>query len=58
MNTDVSPERLRLAERLLIGAASARKELMIDEHWQACMTHIYELIKTVETEPKRKKKHV
>lgn len=43
---NVSEERLRIAERCLIGAASERPELLVDHNWQNCMTSIYEILKT------------
>lgn len=41
---NVTPERLRVAERALIAAAADQKELLWDENWQKAMTHVHQLI--------------
>ncbi len=41
----VATERLRLAERCLIGAAADRPELLTDENWQQAMSRVYEMLK-------------
>lgn len=40
---NVTPERLRVAERCLIAAAADQKELLCDENWQKAMLNIREL---------------
>lgn len=42
---DMHSERLRLAERCLIGAAADRKELLTDDNWQAAMMAIREMLR-------------
>lgn len=44
-NDAVWVARLRLAERLLIGAASERPELLTDENWAGAMAHVFALLK-------------
>lgn len=51
---NVSEERLRLAERCLIGASSERPELLTDENWATAMKSVYEMLKSLPE--KRKKK--
>ncbi len=48
---DVSVERLRIAERCLIGASADRPELLTDDNWIRAMQSIYKLLK----ERKRRK---
>jgi hypothetical protein len=54
--SEVSAARLRIAERCLIGAASARSELLHDENWQDCMTKIYEMLKSETSRKSTKRK--
>jgi hypothetical protein len=44
---EVAVMRLRLAERLLIGAAADRPELLTDDNWQHAMAHVYAMLKKV-----------
>lgn len=46
--SDVSTERLRIAERCLIGAAADRPELLTDDSWQAAMLAVRKMLTTIE----------
>lgn len=41
---DISIDRLRLASRLLVGAAAANKALLCDELWQEAMSSVTAMI--------------
>jgi hypothetical protein len=55
-STCVRSERLRLANRLLIGAATADRGLYSDHHWQAAMEEVTLLIESLDKEERASQK--